>query len=195
MIKNLLSRKNGWKTAAVGISAAALVLGLSFANPFATESVHAEDANTTQNVSEVKAAMESGEIEVMNITIDYEFTHGNTTPSTEPGLTMSCGVDEQAAIEIAKADTGVQELLAAGASLGNASTLCTCGTIGNVATGETEITSETLVMVAINGIDDSYTAYIDLAEGKVTKVVKTVNMAPPSPEGESFFSTPDLAQG
>jgi hypothetical protein len=49
--------------------------------------------------------------------------------------------------------------------------------------------SETLVMVDINGTEGSYVAYIDLAEGKVERLLKSVPMDPPS--GLESFSIPD----
>ena len=59
-----------------------------------------------------------------------------------------------------------------------------------VATGETEDISETLVMVDINGTEDSHVAYIDLAEGKVERLFKSVPMMDP-PSGTESFSIPD----
>ena len=215
MIKGLVSRQPVWKTATIGILAVALVLGLSLTIPsLTTDSVYAQAEEIVRNSPEVhKALDDAGEIKVINIDIeDYE---GIVIAQGEAG-TISAKVDlrtnsvtdvatfvidEQKAIEIAKADPGVKELLDSGATIGEVSTLYVCGEMGNVETGETEKFSETYVMVEIRNSGDLYIAHINLSEGKVIRLSKEsfdpASMEPPTEE--FFFITdpgaPDFASG
>lgn len=203
MIKGLISRQPVWKTATVGILALALVLGLSLTIPsLSTESAYAQAEEIVQNSPEVHEVLgPDGEIQVVRIDIEDLTGTGEVIANGEAGSVLarvdlkankvtemtSFVVDDQRAIEIAEADPKVKELLDSGATIGEVSTMCVYGVMGNVATGETEDISETLVMVNINGAEDSYIAYIDLAEGKVERLLKTVSMEQPSGVESSFI--------
>jgi hypothetical protein len=205
IMKGLLAKQQVWKTATVAMVAVALILGLSLAMPFTTDSACAQAEEITMNSASVKEALGGGEIEVVRIDIGDVVGTGKVILKGEAGSSILAEVDlkankvtkmaavtadDQIAIEIAKADPKVRELLDSGATIGEVSTMYVCGAIGNVATGETEDFSETLVMVEINGTEDSHVAYINLAEGKVDRLLKSVPMDPPS--GTISFSIPDV---
>jgi hypothetical protein len=205
MIRSLVSRQPVWKTATVSITALVLILGLSLVLPsFNTNSVYAKAEEITRSSAEVKAALGGEEIEVVRIEIGDMDTGKviarGADGSVMAGVDLKTGrvteveasftVDEQAVIEIAKADPGVRELLDAGAVIGDVSYMHTSGQLGSVETGIIEDFSETLVMLDINGAEDSYVAHINLSEGKVDKLLKFVPMAPPSGSSESY-SIPD----
>lgn len=205
MIRSLVSRQPVWKTATVSILALALVFGLSLAIPaLTTESVYAQASKIVRNNPEVKTALGGGEIEVVRI--DIRDAAGKVIAKGEAGTVLAevdlnsdkvtavvtIVVDEQIAIDIAKADPGIKELLDLGATIGEVTTMYVYGEMGNVVTGETENFSETLVMVEIKGSEKSYTAHVDLAKGKVTRLTEAsldASLAE-SPE-EGFFFTPD----
>ena len=201
MIKGLVSRQPVWKMAAVGL-ALVIILGLSITIPsLKTESVYAQAEEIAKNSSEVKAALGGGEIEVVRIDISDMAGTGTVIAKGEAGSVLTevdlkankvmatFVADDQRVIEIAQADPKVKDLLDSGATIGEVSTMNIYGSMGNVATGETEDISETLVAVDINGTEDTYVAYIDVAEGKVKILLKTVSMD--SPAGPEFSCIPD----
>ena len=200
----LVSRQPVWKTATVAIVAVALILGLSLAMPFTTDSACAQAEEITKNSASVKEALGGGEVQVVRIDIGDVIGTGKVIAKGEAGSVLAevdlkanrvtkmatFVADDQIAIEIAKADPRVKELLDSGATIGEVSTMYVCGVMGNAATGETEDFSETLVMVDINGTEDSHVAYIDLVEGKVERLLKSVPMMDP-PSGTESFSIQD----
>jgi hypothetical protein len=203
MIKGLVARQPVWKTAVVGL-ALVIILGLSITIPsLRTESVYAQAEEITKSSASVKEALGGGEIQVVRIDISDMAGTGTVIAKGDAGsvltevdlkankVTATFVVDDQRVIEIAKADPQVKDLLDSGATIGEVSTMYISGANGNVATGESENISETLVMVDINGTEDSYVAYIDLAEGKVERLLKTMSMD--SPSGPEFSSIPDKA--
>jgi hypothetical protein len=207
MIRGLISRQPVWKTATVSILALALVLGLSLTiSALTTESVYAQASEIVRNSQEVQTALGGGEVEVVRI--DLRDAAGKVIAKGEAGAVLAevdlnsnmvtgvvtIMVDEQIAIDIAKADPGVKELLDLGATIDEVKTMYVCGEMGNVATGEIDNFSETRVMVEIKGNEKSYTAHIDLAEGKVTRLTETSLDASLTEPQEGFFFTPDGTQ-
>ena len=210
MIRGLVSKQPVWKTATVGILAIGLVLGLSLTIPSLTaDSVYAQASEIVQNSPEVHKVL--GDDEVIEVTIVNIEDHEGTVIAKSDMGTISAmidlnansvsqvtiiKVDEQMAIEIAKADPEVQALLNSGATIGEVSTMFLCGEMGNVKTGKTEGFAETFVMVEITGSEKIYTAYIDMDEGKVTKLTENsldaLSIVPfdGAPEGD-FYSIPD----
>jgi hypothetical protein len=186
MIKGLVSRQPVWKTATAGILVVALALGLSFAIPFNTNSVYAHAEEIVKNSSEVQEVLgiagEDMEITLINIG-DLEGTAiaegGNNSvlvkidlESGEITNVVNFAIDDQAAIEIAKADPRDQELLDAGATINGVSAIYSSGVMGNVGTGEIENFSGTQVIVNIVNGEETYNAYIDMSEGKLTSITK-----------------------
>lgn len=136
--RGLVSRQPIWKTAVAGILALALVIGLSLTIPSLTkQSPEALAASIARNSPEVQAALDGEEIEEVEVTTKVVDDEGNVlmvlvkterravatrvnldtkqvteivrvhVPEFEEG-------DEQKALDIAKADPRVQELLAQG---------------------------------------------------------------------------------
>jgi hypothetical protein len=210
MIRGLVSKQPVWKTATVGILAIGLVLGLSLTIPSLTaDSVYAQASEIVQNSPEVHKVL--GDDEVIEVTIvNIEDHEGTVIAKSETGTISAMidlntnsvsqvaiiKIDEQMAIEIAEADPEVQALLNSGATIGEVSTMFLCGEMGNVETGKTEGFAETFVMVEITGSEKIYTAYIDMDEGKVTKLTENsldaLSIVPfdGAPEGD-FYSIPD----
>lgn len=207
MIKGLISRQPVWKIATVGVCAVALVLGLSLAIPFTPESVYAQAEEIVQNSPEIRAAIgEVTEVKVINIvdgTVIAQGKAGTVTATLDLEVKKVTDlafftVDEQVAIDIAKADPRVQELLDLGAVIGKVSTLYVSGAVGNVATGEMEGFTETFMMVEIEDSENIYVAHVNLTEGKLVRLTETpldaIPVAPPSAAGESFFIPDSGAQ-
>jgi hypothetical protein len=186
MLKGLVSRQPVWKTVTVGIFTLALVLGLSLAIPFNSNSVYAKAEEIVQNSPEVHDVLDvnGNEIEVTVIDIgDIEGTaiaqSGNISVlvkiDLESGAVTEVSnfmIDDQVAIDIAKADPRIQELLASGATISGVSAIYSNGVMGNVETGEIEKFSGTQVIVKIVDSEKVYSAYIDLTEGKVTSIAE-----------------------
>jgi hypothetical protein len=210
MIRGLISRQPVWKTATVSILVLALALGMGLTIPaLATKSVYAQASEIVRNSTEVHAALGDGEVTVVKV-INIEEDKGTVIAQGETG-TVSAKVnlktnsvidittvivDEQAAIDIAKDDTRVKELLAHGATIGDISTMYVCGEMGNVKTGETEVFSETFVMVEIKSGENLYIAHINLTEGELTRLTETsLDAVPAEPPKEGFFSIPDIEAG
>ncbi len=203
MIKGLVSRQPVWKIATVSL-ALLLILGLSITIPsLMADSVYVQAEEIAKNSASVKEALGGGEIQIVRIDISDMTRTGEVIAKSEAGSVLakvdlngnkvtemaSFVPDNQRAIEIVKADPQGQGLLDSGATIGEVSTMYLSGMTCNVATGETEDTSETIVMVSINGTEGTYVAYIDLAEGKVERLLKSIPMDPPS--GLESFSIPD----
>jgi hypothetical protein len=214
MIKGLISRQPVWKTVTFGILALALVLGLTLTIPSLTaESVYAQAKEIVQNSPEVQAALGAdGEVQI----IEIEMVDGTGTVIAQCGTgIVSAAVDldakrvtevvtlielteadKQEAIDIAKADPRVKELLDSGATIGEISTMYISGAMGNVATGEIEEFSEALVMIDIVAGEKTYVAQIDLAEGKVVRLLETFFAAGEAPgEPGCYFVTDSYATG
>lgn len=212
MIKGLISRQPVWKTATVGILALALVIGLGLAIPSLTaESAYAQAEEIVQNSPEVSAALGAdGEAQLINIIeIDLLDGTGTVIAQGKAGI-VSASVDleakrvievallvelteasRQEAIDIAKADPRVKELLDSGATIGEISTMYISGAMGNVETGEIEEFSQALVTVEIRGSEKIYVAQIDLAEGKVVNLLETFLPTGEAPGEPDFYSIPD----
>ena len=208
MMKRLISQQPVWKTVTVAAAAVALILGLNLGGAsLSMKSDYAQAQEIAENstvVYEVLGA-DGEEIEVTVIDIeDYMGTvmaqSGNNSVLAKINLeteevteVTNLVVDEQAAIEIAKADPRVKALLDAGATISGVSTMYVHGVTGNVATGEIEEFSEALVTVQIVGSESIHEARIDLNERKVTSLTERplfgIAEAPSSVES---FSIPDF---
>ena len=184
LIRGLISRQPVWKTAVLGILALILVIGLSLTIPsLSTESAYAADI--VQKSPEVQAALGGGEVEVVKVividgkaiviaegekgvvkvVVDLETKEVTKLDKmTEPTAEV-----KQEAIDIAKADPRVKELLDMGAMISTVSPTWYYGMM-NLETGEIEEVSETFVKVVIEGIEKKCIAYVDLSEGKVVKL-------------------------
>ncbi|GAH65452.1 unnamed protein product, partial [marine sediment metagenome] len=75
--------------------------------------------------------------------------------------------DKQKAIDIARADPRVRELLDRGANISNVSGMLAFVTIRDIITGETREFSETLARVEIQLGDDSQAFLVNLTRGIV----------------------------
>jgi len=199
MIRGLVSRQPVWKTAVVSILALALVVGLSLTIPsLSTKSAYTLAADIAQNSPQVQAALGGVEVQVVNVikvindkgTVicrgEAGFVTADVDLKTEqvievipmPEFTTA---DEQEAINIAKADPRVQELLDKGAMIGQVSRMYSFGVRTNMETGETEEFSEELVRVEIILRETTWIAHIDLAEGRV---VRLIEIPIPDPRGK-----------
>ena len=171
--------------AVFGMLALALVIGLSLTIPsLSTDS--AEAADIVQNSPKVQSALGDGEVEVVKtIVIDGEAI---VIAKSEKGvvkaevdlktkdvtkvvqITELTAEGKQEVIDIAKADPRVKELLDTGAMISTVSPAWYYGLI-NPETGEIEEVSDTFVKVVIEEVESKYIAYVDLAEGKVVKLI------------------------
>jgi len=187
MIKGLVSRQPLWKTAVFSMVALALVIGLSLTIPsLSTESAYAADI--VKNSPKVQAALGDGEVEVVKvIVIDGKAI---VIAKSEKGVVKTqvdlktkevtevdkiaepTAEEKQAAIDIAKADPRVKELLDTEATINNVSPTWYYGMM-NLETGELEKVSETFVKVTIEGTEKIYVAIVNLSEGKVEKLIDT----------------------
>jgi len=203
MIRGLVSRQPVWKTAVVSMLALVLVGGLSLAIPsLSTKSAYAQAADIAQNSPEVHAALGDEEVQVVKViklvddkgTVICEGTMGrlvtaevdleskevtNVKVAIEivdmPELSEA---DEQEAINIAKADPRVKELLDQGASIGMVFPMYSFGMRTNIETGETEEFSGMLVRVAIELGEKRWLAHVDLVEGKVVRLIEIETLMP-----------------
>ena len=205
MIKGLVSRQPVWKTATAGILVVALALGLSLAIPSNTNSVYAQAEEIVQNSSEVHEVLGGEEINVTLINIgDIEGTaiaqNGDNSvlvkmdlESGEVTEVFNFAIDDQAAIEVAKADPRVQALLDEGATISGVSAIYSSGVMGNVETGEIEKFSGSQVIVGIVNGEKVYNAYVDMVEGKVTNITETsINDISTGPDLDTeVFTVPD----
>ena len=192
MIRGLVSRQPVWKTAIASVLAIALIIGGTIALPGLTgQSAEALAAEIAENSPQVQAALGDGEVKVVKVikivdgkgTVICEGTMGRlvtaevdlktkevTEVVTMPELTAA---DNQEAIDIAKADPRVKELLDMGAMIGKVSPMYSWGCRMNAETGELEEFSETLVRVEIEWVEKNYVAHVDLTEGKVVRLIET----------------------
>ncbi|MGD9116478.1 MAG: hypothetical protein PVJ61_04790 [Dehalococcoidia bacterium] len=207
MLRGLISRQPVWKTVTFGALAIAVVLGLSLTIPSLTaDSAYAQAEEIAQNSPEVQAVLgEVGGEEIVIEVIDIEDSAGTVIVQGETSSVLAkidleaqavtevfnLVVDEQLAIEIAKADPRVQELLEAGATIGDLSTMYSCGMIGNVQTGETEYLTEILVMVEIKSGDTVYLAHIDFVKGELIRLIEIPPDASGAPVEPDSYSIPD----
>ncbi|MCK4580605.1 MAG: zf-HC2 domain-containing protein, partial [Dehalococcoidia bacterium] len=166
VIRGLVSRQPAWRTVIASVLAIALIAGLAIALPSLTrQSSEALAAEIAQNSPQVQAALGDGEIKVVTVitirddsgTVICEGAAGQlviaevdlkarevtgvmvgifvTTTTDMPEITEA---DKQKAIDIARADPRVQELLDNGASIGEVSGILVFGMAKDLETGETE---------------------------------------------------------
>ncbi len=147
MIRGLVSRQPVWKTAVTSVLTLTLVIGLSLTIPSLSTIAKGENGVVSANADLKKEDV----TKVVNIT---ELT----------------AEEKQEAIDIAKADPRVKELLDMGAMISKVSPMFSYSMI-NVETGEMEKISETFVKVVIEGNEKIYVAYVVLAEGNVVKLM------------------------
>jgi len=153
MMRGLVSRQPIWKTAIVSVLALTLVIGLSLTIlSLSTESTHAADI--AKNNSKIKSA----------------FNDGDITKAVK--ITELTAEGKQEAIDIAKADPRIKELLDMGTMISKVSPMFSYSMI-NVETGEIVEISDTFVKVVIRGVETNYVAYVNLSEGKVVKLIDT----------------------
>ena len=93
--------------------------------------------------------------------------------------------DEPKASDIAKADPRVQELLNKGASITKVSPMYSFGTRINAETGKTEEFTEGLFRIEITLGETIWIAHVDLAEGKVVRLIEI------TPGGKESYSGPE----
>ena len=203
IMKGLVSRQPVWKTALASVSAIALIIGLTIALPSLTgQSSEALAAEIAESSPEVKLALGDQEIEVVKVikiiddkgTVICEGTMGRLVTAevdlesqevTEVKVAIEIvdmpelsEADEQEAINIARADPGVKELLDQGASIGMVFPMYSFGMRTDMETGETEEFSGMLVRVAIELGEKSWLAHVDLAEGKVVRLIEIQKLLP-----------------
>lgn len=181
-IRGLVSRQPVWKPVVAGALAVALIAGLAIALPSLTrQSAEALAAEIAQNSPQVQAALngeEIVEVEVITKVIDGEGNVLLVLVKTETRAVAAemnletkkvtevirvhvpefTSADEQKSIDIARADPGIQELLAQGA------------VISKVSLGHSFISLDTLevqgnVLIKLGGKE--WHALIDLDEGRV----------------------------
>ena len=195
MIRELVSRQPVWKTALVSVLAIVLITGLAITVPALTgQSSEALAAEIAQNSPQVKAALGDGEVKVIKV-IKIVDDEGIVICEGELGIILTevdlktkevtkvevvpmpefTAADEQEAINIAKADPRVQELLDKGASIGKVSPAYFFGARLNEGTGEIEEFSGALARVAIELGEKNWAAEVDLTEGKVVRLVEVTS--------------------
>lgn len=187
MIRGLVSRQPVWKTALASVLAIALIVGLTITLPGLTgQSAEALAADIAQNSPQVQAALGDGEVQVVKVikvvddkgtvicqgesgvvTAEVNLKTKEVTVVSMPELTEA---DKAEAINIAKADPRVKELLDKGASISKVSPMYSFGARMNPETGEIEEFSEELVRVEITLGETIWVAHVDLAEGKVMRL-------------------------
>jgi len=187
------------------VLAVALIAGLAIAIALPSltgQSSEALAAEIAESSPEVKLALGDQEIEVVKVikivddkgTVICEGTMGRLITAevdlesqevTEVKVAIKIvdmpelsEADEQEAINIAKADSGVKELLDQGASIGMVFPMYSFGMRTDVETGETEEFSGMLVRVVIELGEKSWLAHVDLAEGKVVRLIEVQKLLP-----------------
>ena len=204
MIRGLVSRQPVWKPVLASALTIALIIGLTIVLPSLNgQSSEALAAEIAENSPQVKAALGDEEVQVVKVitiiddkgTVICQGELGIITAEVDlktkeveivlmPELTEA---EKEEAINIAKADPRVKELLDQGASIGEVFPIYAFGTMTNLETGETEELSETMTLVRIELGERSWAAHIDLTEGKVVRLIETTPGAMKSytgPEGE-----------
>jgi len=203
MIRGLVSRQPVWKTAVVSMLALVLVVGLSLTIPsLSAESVYAQAAEIAKNSPQVRAALGDGEVQVVKViklvddkgTVICEGTMGRlVTAEVDLKTKEVTGVkvaieivdmpelteaDEAEAINIAKADPRVKELLDQGASIGKVLPMYSFGMRTDTETGELVELSGMLVRVVIELGEKSWIVHVDLDEGKVVRLIEIETLMP-----------------
>jgi len=205
-MKGLFSWRPVRKPALVSALALALIISsVLFVPSLFGPSPEVLAADIAQNSPQVRAALGSGEVQAVEV-IKVVDDKGTVVCKGELGIIIAevdlknkvvtevvtipqlTTADKQKAIDIAKADSRVKELLDKGASIGNVSSMYSFGARINAETGETEEFFETLVTVAMELGEKSWAAYVDLTEEKVVRLEETTPGARESysgVEGES----------
>jgi hypothetical protein len=187
MIRGLVSRQPVLKTAVFSLLALILVIGLSWTIPsLSTEPAHVQAADIAKNNPEIQTDLGDEEVEWVKVyviddkataivkgkkgvvTADIDLKTKDVTQVVKMAKPTTVG--NQEAIDLAKADPRVKELLDTGAMISIVSPMFYFGMM-NVETGELEKISGTFVKVVIKGVEKNYVAYIDLSEGKVVKLI------------------------
>jgi hypothetical protein len=185
IMRGLDSQQPVWKTAALGILALIMIIGLSLTIPsLSNESAYAADI--VQDSPKVQAVLGDGEVEVVKVIVidgkaivivksktgivkvDVDLKTRDVTDVEK--MTTATAEGKQEATDIAKADPRVKELLDTGAMISIVSPTWHYGMM-NVETGEIEAVSEIFVKVEIAGVESKYVAYVDLTEGEVVKLI------------------------
>jgi len=195
MTRSLVLRQPIWKFVTVTGLAIVLITALVITLPSLNgQSVYAQAADIAQNSPEVRAALGGGEVQEVKVikvvdgkgtvvckgelgTITAEVDLDKKVVTEVVPMPELSGTDEQRAVEIARADSRVKELLDKGANIGRVSPMYSFGTRINPQTGETEEFSQALVMVEIDWVGKSWTAEVDLSQGKVDRLVEKTLMS------------------
>lgn len=205
MVRGLVSRQPVWKTAVAGVLAVALIAGLTIAIPsLNSQSAYAQAAEIARNSLQVQAALGDGEVEVVKV-IDLVNDKGTVICRGETGQLVIAEVDlgvekvtlvvpmpelteaeEQEAVNIAKADPRVQELLYQGATVVKVSPMYSFGARISLETGEVEEFSGTLARVEIELGEKSWAASVDLNEKEVKWLTETTPMSSEDEDYESY---------
>ena len=209
IMRGLVSRQPVWKTAVIGVLALALITGLTIALPSLTgQSAEALATDIVQNSPEVRTALGGGEVTVVKV-IKVVDDKGTVICRGEIGL-LTAEVDlktkevtewevvpmpqlteeeKEAAINIARADPRVQEILDQGAFIHNVHPMYSFGAKVNLETGETEEFSETLAVVVLasdlNGWE-SWFVHVDLAGKKVIRIINPKEFEELSPSSDEY---------
>jgi len=197
MMRGLLSRQPVWKPVLASALAIALIIGLAVGLPSLNgQSSEALAAEIAENSPEVQAALGDGEVQVVKV-IKVGDDKGTVICQGELGI-ITAEVDlktkvvtevfpmselteeeKEEAINIAKADPKVQELLDQGASIGKVSPMFSFGVRMNEETGEIEEFCEQVARVEITLGERIWVAYVDLAEGKAVKLIELPKLIDP----------------
>ncbi|MBA7616467.1 hypothetical protein ES703_23763 [subsurface metagenome] len=191
VIRGLVLRQPVWKTAVIGVLAVALIAGLGLGTLLLPgQSSEALAAEIAKNDPQVRLALSGGEVEVVKVvrivddegTVICEGTMGQLVIAevdlknevvTEvifmPELTEA---EIEEAVNIARNDPEVQQLLDQGATIGNVSPMYSFVMRVNLETGEIEEFSGSLVRVEIELGENIWVAQVDLDEGKVVRLAE-----------------------
>ena len=193
MTKELVSRQPVWKTAMASVLAVALIIGLSLGIPALTgQSPEVLAAEIAQNSPQVKAACGGeGEVEVVKLTItngkgevicvakmgrlvaaDVDLEAGEVTEVEVLSMPELSDEDKAEAINIAKADSRVQELLGQGASIGKVFPVYSSSII--VENGQARILpTSNMAMVELKHGEEGWLARVDLDKKKVQRIIES----------------------
>ena len=209
MIRSLVSRQPIWKTAVIGVLALALITGLAIALPALTgQSAEALAADIAKNSPQIQAALGDGEVQVVKV-IKIVDGKGTVIAKGEIGI-VTAEVDlktkeitkvevvpmpqlteeeKEAAINVARADPRVQEILDQGAFIHNVHPMYSFGARVNLETGETEEFSETLAVVVLasdlNGWE-SWFVHVDFAGKKVIRIINPKEFEEATPASDEY---------
>jgi len=194
-IRGLVSRQPVWKTAVIGVLALALIAGLAIALPSLTgQSAEALAADIARNSPEVQAALDGEEVKVIKViqvvddkgtvlllaeigyvTAEVDLDTKQVTEVVYVHVPELTAADEQKAIEIAKADPRVRELLEQGASISRVLPLYAIsvsellGPDGEILNREGSV--ELMANVRMKLGEKEWYALIRLAAGKVLNIL------------------------